>query len=41
MTFSLRPYQLDAEQQARIAMAGGKRRIVLYANRKEADHARG
>ena len=30
MTFSLRPYQLDAEQQARIALAGGKRRVVLY-----------
>lgn len=30
MTFSLRPYQLDAEHQARIALAGGKRRVVLY-----------
>lgn len=30
MTFSLRPYQLDAEQQARTALAGGKRRVVLY-----------
>ena len=30
MTFTLRPYQQTAEQQARIALAGGKRRIVLY-----------
>lgn len=30
MTFTLRPYQEHAEQQARIALAGGKRRIVLY-----------
>ena len=30
MSFELRPYQLDAEQQARIALAGGKRRVVLY-----------
>ena len=30
MTFSLRPYQLHAEQEARFALAGGKRRVVLY-----------
>ena len=29
-SFKLRPYQLDAEHQARIALAGGKRRVVLY-----------
>lgn len=30
MTFTLRPYQEHAEQQARNSLAGGKRRIVLY-----------
>ena len=30
MTFTLRPYQEHAEQQARIALAGGRRRLVLY-----------
>ena len=30
MSFELRPYQLDAEQQARVALAGGKRRVVLF-----------
>lgn len=30
MTFSLRPYQRDAEQQARLALARGLRRICLY-----------
>ena len=30
MTFALRPYQEHAEQQARIALAGGRRRLVLY-----------
>jgi superfamily II DNA or RNA helicase len=30
MHFNLRPYQATAEQQARIALAGGCRRIVLY-----------
>ena len=30
MTFSLRPYQLDAEHKARVALAGGKRRVVLF-----------
>lgn len=28
--FELRPYQLDAEQQARNALAGGAKRVVLY-----------
>jgi superfamily II DNA or RNA helicase len=30
MTFNLRPYQLNAVQQARIALAGGAKRVVLY-----------
>lgn len=30
MTFDLRPYQAEAEHQARLALAGGARRIVLY-----------
>ncbi len=30
MTFTLRPYQEDTEQQTRIALAGGKRRVALY-----------
>lgn len=30
MTFNLRPYQQTAEHQARLALAGGKRRVVLY-----------
>lgn len=30
MTFNLRPYQQNAEQQARIAVARGRRRVVLY-----------
>ena len=30
MTFELRPYQHDAEQAARIALAGGAKRVVLY-----------
>ncbi len=30
MTFELRPYQLDAEQRARIALARGLRRVCLY-----------
>lgn len=29
MTFELRPYQMRAEQQARIALAGGERRACL------------
>ena len=30
MTFELRPYQHDAEQQARLALARGLRRVCLY-----------
>lgn len=30
MTFELRPYQHEAEQAARIALAGGAKRVVLY-----------
>jgi DNA repair protein RadD len=30
MTFELRPYQLDAENEARLALAGGAKRICLY-----------
>ena len=30
MAFELRPYQHHAEQQARLALAGGKRRVCLY-----------
>lgn len=30
MTFNLRPYQQAAENEARLALAGGKRRVVLY-----------
>lgn len=30
MSFELRPYQQHAEQQARIALAGGLRRVCLY-----------
>lgn len=30
MTFELRPYQLEAEQQARLALARGMRRVCLY-----------
>lgn len=29
-TFSLRPYQFHAEQEARFALAGGAKRVVLY-----------
>ena len=30
MTFELRPYQHEAEQEARIALAGGAKRVALY-----------
>ena len=30
MSFDLRPYRQHAEHQARIALAGGCRRVVLY-----------
>lgn len=30
MTFNLRPYQLSAEHEARLALAGGAKRVVLY-----------
>lgn len=30
MTFELRPYQIEAEQQARLALARGLRRVCLY-----------